>query len=625
MQELSMRQKKIMRHLISAKEDIFRIQELSEIFQISEKTLRNDMKEIVCFSKSVEGLSITIKRGLGIRVLIDEQNVNKTNKLLEETTFSEERELLALNIATMLLKKKSPVSIKDMSEIYHVSVQEIKNTLIIVQSWLERFEILLTVKRGTGVIISGNELSLRNAIKFITSLQFDTSGHSISISNYFGLVEYKVVTSIVHKYLADTSVQTDLINSFILHVLIVIQRIKNKHYIEVSNKIEYNDNDNDIKKMIDEIAVQLSITIPANEQDYLILHYPGRIVKYSSGRDDREKIVHLLVEEMKNEAMIDFSHDEDLIKGLTLHMQTSSQSYHIMNPLLKDIKTTYPFMYSSVVNAIRNLQTHVNLTFPESEMGYITMHFQASYEKMKRDHSKKVLLVCHYGIGISQMLKVKLENLYSNFDIAGVISQSEIHQFLEGYNIDLIITTIDIKDVNIEVIKISPLLSKEDILYLNHYSHKRKVSSTINRPNLISKFVTPFSLYPNLKLDDKYKIIEYMGLHLIKNNYVHGSYVHSVSQREYLSATAIGHGIAIPHGQSSLVHISTISIATLEEPIIWGESYIDIVFMIALTDEDKKYYREVFKEVHYLMEEKSLLNQLRIQKSRVGIMKVLNQ
>jgi len=75
--------------------------------------------------------------------------------------------------------------------------------------------------------------------------------------------------------------------------------------------------------------------------------------------------------------------------------------------------------------------------------------------------------------------------------------------------------------------------------------------------------------------------------------------------REDAFSTAVGYGFAIPHTKSEHIDYSTISVATLAQPIRWGNEEVSTVFMLTVsksaeTNEHMKYFstlaRKLMKE-----------------------------
>lgn len=98
--------------------------------------------------------------------------------------------------------------------------------------------------------------------------------------------------------------------------------------------------------------------------------------------------------------------------------------------------------------------------------------------------------------------------------------------------------------------------------------------------------------YTNLKVENSNELLEIMGGNLNEYGYVTEKYTGSIIERESIYPTGLPAGkisIAIPHTDHELVHTTTISVATLEEPVTFksmAEPDVDIevaiVFMLAI-------------------------------------------
>lgn len=65
-------------------------------------------------------------------------------------------------------------------------------------------------------------------------------------------------------------------------------------------------------------------------------------------------------------------------------------------------------------------------------------------------------------------------------------------------------------------------------------------------------------------------------------------YYESVIERELLTSTGIGFGIAIPHGKCSQVKECTVAFGRLEEPVEWNSldgNPVEMVFLLAVPEE----------------------------------------
>src|SRR5699024_8963211 len=85
--------------------------------------------------------------------------------------------------------------------------------------------------------------------------------------------------------------------------------------------------------------------------------------------------------------------------------------------------------------------------------------------------------------------------------------------------------------------------------------------------------------------------------------YVHIPYIHGVMKRERVSATSIGSGIALPHGNPKDVIQPVIAVAHLKEPVLSGEELVAIDVLTATDSNNQKQTKEIFQQFAALSEQ----------------------
>ncbi|MFE6014691.1 PTS sugar transporter subunit IIA, partial [Bacillus thuringiensis] len=97
---------------------------------------------------------------------------------------------------------------------------------------------------------------------------------------------------------------------------------------------------------------------------------------------------------------------------------------------------------------------------------------------------------------------------------------------------------------------------------------------------------------------------------LHSKGYVDKEYAENAIIREKMSATTIGAGIAIPHGNPKFIQESVIAIATLKEPIDWGAEKVSLVFMLAVKSDGQEVTKQLFQELSFISEQPSFIQKL---------------
>ena len=118
----------------------------------------------------------------------------------------------------------------------------------------------------------------------------------------------------------------------------------------------------------------------------------------------------------------------------------------------------------SMTKLIHYLEVEIN----DDEIAFVTIHFKEAIDRRAEKALKNVIIVCGFGYGSSKLLK---ENIKKYFEV-NVVNTLPMHKFEEitdFNNIDLIITTVPIKEEKIPVIHVNPILTKEDLEKLESY------------------------------------------------------------------------------------------------------------------------------------------------------------
>lgn len=102
----------------------------------------------------------------------------------------------------------------------------------------------------------------------------------------------------------------------------------------------------------------------------------------------------------------------------------------------------------------------------------------------------------------------------------------------------------------------------------------------------------------------------------------------SVLDREKLSTTGVGEGIAIPHGKSNSVKKATLSAMTLNEGIDYealdGE-VVNLIFMIAVPEEENNLHLEVLAKLATMLMKKDIKEKLINAKNEYEFIELINE
>jgi transcriptional regulatory protein LevR len=216
---------------------------------------------------------------------------------------------------------------------------------------------------------------------------------------------------------------------------------------------------------------------------------------------------------------------------------------------------------------------------------------------------KAIVTLCITGEGTALNIKKYIEDLVpetkDKVEIipVGLMKQDnieeEITRISEKNNILAIVGTFN---PNIEDIS---FISFEDVIKGYGLKKIKKILGIRNEND--SKFINVINedlILNDVEANSKDEIIDRLVGLLNDKGYVDDKFMLSVYKREIMGNTCFKNNTAIPHGLPQNVVNSAIAIAKLVKPIEWEKGIkIDVVFLIALKEDGKDYFRVLNKLV----------------------------
>jgi mannitol operon transcriptional antiterminator len=498
MVNLTLRQMDILNYVLQDTKQM-KVKDFAKIYNVSTRTI---YREIEAINNSISSFSVKIINtvdGLSFEGKKDE--ILNLKLSLPCFTSSLEAESKKKLIIAKLLQEKGPIKLQYFANKFHLSTATISNYLKDIKKWFSLKNIELISKPGVGVYIESDEKSIRHAIADIlykncnidqlinTMKKYDNNlGNNYNIKmdtsvlKLFNVIDYDtilIIERILEKIEKNINYEIEdrLYIELSIHLAIAIKRLQNNDKVSLDSSTLKNLKNTDEYKIAKLIAgyveEEIDIDIPEEEIGYMTIQLQGVHVG-SLSLNLNEKYLNTITEQVIKEASfvfnIDFESDNILKKDLTMHLLYSlyrlKSGYKIRNPLIDDIKKEYGDIFKKCNKSLEILRKLLDVKVSDDEVGYITMHFAASIERMK-DKSEKltvlnVLLVCSNGIGVSRMLSEKLRNV-EQLNVVDTCSMFKIDEMLKKHKIDIIISTIPIERTDVKVILINPLFTEKDI------------------------------------------------------------------------------------------------------------------------------------------------------------------
>lgn len=591
------------------------ISELGRITQVSNRTIRNDLNDIDELFKEKDISFIKRKPGVGIWIEINKEQEDKFKEIIYSKVsyiqpyYPKERKKYILS---KLLGAKKPITMEELGNKLFVSRITILKDLNQIEKDISKYKVSILRKQNYGVEIKGEEKDIRRLMGDIISKE--------EVQPFVKKIICNVEKELEFKLLEESVVNLSQ------HILISIERSKLNKTIEFSKDIKIeliNEKEYKIAKIIGKrLEDAYKILLPEEEILYITIHLLGskfelRDVNYGNENVDFAKEI---IELVGNILSVDLINDKQLLEGLTLHLKPTINrlrfGLNIENPLLEEVKENYPSIFGASWATSALFDKYYGVKVPEEEIAYIAIHIGAALER--HIPKTKVVVVCSSGVGTSQLVSIRLEKAISNLDIVDVISKQEL-PLMNDDNFDLIISTVDIDYCKKPIIRVSPFVNYEDVKKIKGWIDLNRTKKHTKRNDDLkntSKLFKASLIFPSLNLKSKEEVITFLINELINEGYVKDKYLKETLERELITSTSIGKGIAIPHGNPKSVLKQTVAIGILDTPIDWSGDMVDIVLIIAFRDDSKDVVKNAFREFYNMLDNEEKIKKLRNVKNR---------
>jgi ascorbate PTS system EIIA or EIIAB component len=393
-----------------------------------------------------------------------------------------------------------------------------------------------------------------------------------------------------------------------------------------------------------------------------------------NNRDLLFKLCEQLVIDFESKACIAFEKKNEVVQTLYQHVKPAyfRMKYRIPinNPLLDQIKSEHKELYTIVKELLLPIESLLNITIPEEEIGFITIHFGALLEKPKQTMPKKkrALIVCPSGVSSSLMVKNQLQSLFSEITVGKTLS---LQEFQEGdfADYDLVFSTVGLK-TKLPYFHVKPIMTPieknslinevyrhlfgiehHDIsmrelvqiieqftnIYdekglrnaLSKFSFHKKVDVYRGKRPVLRDLLTKETIQIVEKLSDWEEAIRIAATPLYKKGVIESSYIDAMINniKSFGPYVVIGPEVAVPHARpESWVNSVGISFLKLDEPVYFlnDKKYpVRLIFCIAAIDNTT--HLTALSQLTKLLSHKDNIAMLKEQHSTEKVIQLIDQ
>lgn len=647
---MNKKERSLLRFLLENESDFLPSQKIGSEVGLSDKTVRkylNNLEKVL----NENGAELLIKQGLGYQLEVKHpiqfdvfrQSLKENVRNLSDISRIEETSDRVYFILNKLCFENEEVSIKQLACDLYISKTTASNLISEVRTILKQYNLELANDGEQGMRLAGEERTIRH---FIMDYFFtDKFGSSFSLvtDNQHSLAEqhYTEIALIVLDECRDAKVKLSdfIIRNLIMHILLMIKRIKNGFQIapfdispDIAQSIEYSVALNIIRR----IEKVMQLEFPEEEAGFIALHLsananrPQPTGDSSSQFSDLENELNQVLLVMEEETRIPFANDTALFNGLRTHCQTLlnrlKHRIHLKNPLLETIQIDYADTFKLTKKAFQEVSFLRGFEVSDDEWAYIALHITAAVERYKNKQKVRTLVVCATGVGSAQMLKTRLENEFGSYlNIMDVVSYYEITEDMLN-RVDLIVSSIDLSHMilPIPMITVSVFLTDDDIKKIKrviserNLVYKKPETKAINAANVSDDVFDrsfkehQFLVYeqPIAKEELLVAMIQKLEEHQ-EPDFV-GNFIKQIELRERFGSVVFNDHTALPHPTIPLNTTEQIVVAICKEGVQWDEENerVHFIFLVAPSKGTNQILKYVSKPIVEFIEDREAQQKL---------------
>lgn len=621
-----MRQEKIVEYLYAKKQAIAP-KALAAEFQISERTLANDIKWLKEIGAN-EGFTVERIRSTGYQLKVLDNDRFRSylmqSKQQEQVDHSSPQERIK-NIELLLLFHEEYITMQQIAEWLDVSLSTVKADIKQVEQFCTDYELSLFSKAHYGLKILGTESKKRRAILYLIR----NTLHTPVLTEKYKEFNFTFDEAALRHFLQEQLQKNQLKISDIVYENIV-QHIRLLSFRMLQNNTLSNDEAAETtiidgyERLTEELVGYLEETydlVFSNvEKNYLEEQLRGKftVLENGDGNQQLKQAIEKALEYVDRQYHTEFRKDQGLANALLMHvaplLQRLYTGHQLENPIIEDIYTQYANVFNVAMVFINELNKDLDTDISKDEIGYVAIYFAASLEKQSNqviDDYQKIAVICSTGGGAAYLLKVNLERLFNNAEVE-TFALNEMDQINASF--DLLISTVPLEqaDFEIPIIYTKTILSQAEITKIEKDLNLLRESQ--NKVFDVHQFI--LSLFDDEwfqikeQSEDYLNLLENEGAHLEEQGWVKQGFKQSVLNREKMIDTIYQQGVAGPHPMEQAAIKEVIDVILLKKPLIYREKKVRIIFLINIKKDHLNLHKEISRLMIKMMDDPTLDTQL---------------
>lgn len=534
------------------------VESLAAKLDVSQKTIRNDIKELNCLL----GGYACIGNNKGICKLIVFAPKGFTeirNKIYKQEDLFNSSHTRMAYMFWQLMHAEEPYLTDDLSEEMKVARTTTISDLNRLRKAIEKYDLKIKGKANTGLALCGDEYKIRLFIL-----------ENIYEQLYLNFPLGQTIREKLYDFQERLSMDALGFGFFYRFFVVMIQRMESGHMIKkLEPKYEelYGSSAYMIvDEFLNEIEQVKGYKISKEERLFLSISVAGMRTPANTAEIEQkisisEGVADLIIEildRIKAELNVTVVANElfdDFVYHVFFMINRLKYGFHIYNPMVDDFKNKYSVAYKMAEIAKGVLEERVGIEMTEDEMGFLAAYFGVFLLEQEPEEKRcKIAIVCGSGKIIGRLIENQLKKVFyvePEFEFFyGIFDENLKDDF------DYIVTTTELHmDTRTPVIFMDEVFDRE---YIQRKFENMRYLSEAGRT--IRKGID--SLFMNLLDETRFFVLDQessydenvdrMARALTNQGELDAGFAQRVREREKYSTMVLDQNIAFPHTKNML-------------------------------------------------------------------------
>lgn len=534
------------------------VESLAAKLDVSQKTIRNDIKELNCLLGGYA--CISNNKGICKLIVFAPKGFTEIrNKIYKQEDLFNSSHTRMAYMFWQLMHAEEPYLTDDLSEEMKVARTTTISDLNRLRKAIEKYDLKIKGKANTGLALCGDEYKIRLFIL-----------ENIYEQLYLNFPLGQTIREKLYDFQERLSMDALGFGFFYRFFVVMIQRMESGHtikklepkYEELYESSAYMI----VDEFLNEIEQVKGYKISKEERLFLSISVAGMRTPANTAEIEQkisisEGVADLIIEildRIKAELNVTVVANElfdDFDYHVFFMINRLKYGFHIYNPMVDDFKNKYSVAYKMAEIAKGVLEERVGIEMTEDEMGFLAAYFGVFLLEQEPEKKRcKIAIVCGSGKIIGRLIENQLKKIFDvepEFEIFyGIFDENRKDDF------DYIVTTTELHmDTKTPVIFMDEVFDRE---YIQRKFENMRYLSEAGRT--IRKGID--SLFMNLLDETRFFVLDQessydenvdrMARALTNQGELDAGFAQRVREREKYSTMVLDQNIAFPHTKNML-------------------------------------------------------------------------